>query len=69
MFEVENAHFKAEIFCRAHPHDDLRLAFLNDIKSKYFLYYKRNPDYIVYNPEVILLVVLWSTLCGNTTCE
>lgn len=69
MFEVENAHFKAEIFCRAHPHDYLRLAFLNDIKSKYFLYDKRNPDYIVYNPEVILLVVLWSTLCGNTTCE
>lgn len=69
MFEVENAHFKAEIFCRAHPHDYLRLAFLNDIKRKYFQYDKRNPDYIVYNPEVVLLVVLWSTLCGNTTCE
>ena len=69
MFEVENAHFKAEIFCRAHPHDYLILAFLNDIKSKYFLYDKRNPDYIVYNSEVILLVVLWTTLCGNTTCE
>lgn len=69
MFEVENAHFKAEIFCRAHPHDYLRLAFLNDIKRKYFQYDKRDPDYIVYNPEVVLLVVLWSTLCGNTTCE
>lgn len=58
MFEVENAHFKAEIFCRTHPHDYLRLAFLNDIKSKYFQYDKRNQDYIVYNPEVVFLVVL-----------
>ncbi len=69
MFEVENAHFKAEIFCRVHPQDYLRLAFLNDIKSKYFQYDKRNQDYIVYNPEVVLLVALWFTLCGNTNCE
>ena len=52
-----------------HPHDYLRIAFLNDIKRQFFQYDKRNQDYIVYNPEVVLLVVLWSTFCGNTTCE
>ena len=69
MQQIRNAPELAEAFCKIHPNEILYLTFLNDIRHKYFQYDKRNADYAVYTPEVVLLVVLWSTLCGNTTCK
>ena len=58
MQQIRNAPELAEAFCKIHPNEILYLTFLNDIRNKYFQYDKRNPNYIVYNPEVVLLVVL-----------
>lgn len=69
MLQIENAPQEAELFCKVHPDNYLRLYLLNDLRRRYFQYDCRNSDYIIYTPEVVLLVVLWSKLCGNNTCE
>lgn len=62
MQQIRNAPELAEAFCKIHPNEIFYLTLLNDIRHKYFQYDKRNVDYAVYTPEVVLLVVLWSTL-------
>lgn len=45
------------------------MALRNDIRRKYFQYDERKSDYAIYTSDVVLLVVMLSSLCGSHDCR
>lgn len=45
------------------------MALRNDIRRKYFQYDERKSGYVIYTADVVLLVVMLSSLCGNHDCR
>ena len=45
------------------------MALRNDIRRKYFQYDEWKNDYVIYTSDVVLLVVMLSSLCGNHDCR
>lgn len=45
------------------------MSLRNDIRRKYFQYDERKSDYVIYTSDVVLLVVMLSSLCGNHDCR
>ena len=68
MQQVKNDPELADTFCKLHPIELLYVTLLNYMRRK-TISMNRNSDYTVYSHEGELLVVLWSTLRGNTTCK
>lgn len=45
------------------------MSLRNDIRRKYFQYDERKSDDVIYTSDVVLLVVMLSSLCGNHDCR
>ena len=69
MYQVETARDRAERFLKKRPLTTAIMALRNDIRRKYFQYDERNSDYVIYTSDVVLLVVMLSSLCGNHDCR
>ena len=69
MYQVETARARAERFLKKRPLTTAIMALPNDIRRKYFQYDERKSDYVIYTSDVVLLVVMLSSLCGNHDCR
>lgn len=69
MYQVETARDRAERFLKKRPLTTTIMALRNDIRRKYFQYDERKSDYVIYTSDVVLLVVMLSSLCGNHDCR
>lgn len=69
MDYVYRAKQKVERFIKKCPENFAVMAMRQDLSRKYFQYDDRDPDFVVYNSDVVLMVVLWSSLCGNKDCK
>lgn len=71
MYQVETARDRAERFLKIkkRPLTTAIMALRNDIRRKYFQYDERKSDYVIYTSDVVLLVVMLSSLCGNYDCR
>ena len=69
MYQVETARDRAERFLKKRPLTTAIMALRNDIRRKYFQYDERKSDYVIYTSDVVLLVVMLSSLCGNHDCR
>lgn len=71
MYQVETARDRAELFLKIkkRPLTTAIMALRNDIRRKYFQYDERKSDYVIYASDVVLLVVMLSSLCGNHDCK
>lgn len=71
MYQVETARDRAERFLKIkkRPLTTAIMALRNDIRRKYFQYDERKSDYVIYTSDVVLLVVMLSSLCGNHDCR
>ena len=69
MYRVETARDRAERFLKKRPLTTAIMALRNDIRRKYFQYDERKSDYVIYTSDVVLLVVMLSSLCGNHDCR
>lgn len=71
MYHVETARDRAERFLKIkkRPLTTAIMALRNDIRRKYFQYDERESDYVIYTSDVVLLVVMLSSLCGNHDCK
>ena len=62
MYQVETARDRAERFLKKRPLTTAIMALRNDIRRKYFQYDERKSDYVIYTSDVVLLVVMLSSL-------
>lgn len=69
MYQVETARDRAERFLKKRPLPTAIMALRNDIRRKYFQYDERKSDDVIYTSDVVLLVVMLSSLCGNHDCR
>lgn len=69
MYQVETARDRAERFLKKRPLTTAIMALRDDIRRKYFQYDERKSDYVIYTSDVVLLVVMLSSLCGNHDCR
>lgn len=69
MYQVETARDRAERFLKKRPLTTAIKALRDYIRRKYFQYDERKSDYVIYTSDVVLLVVMLSSLCGNHDCR
>lgn len=71
MYQVETARDRAERFLKIkkRPLTTAIMSLRNDIRRKYFQYDERKSDDVIYTSDVVLLVVMLSSLCGNHDCR
>ncbi|MGN1356633.1 MAG: hypothetical protein ACI4VX_02955 [Succinivibrionaceae bacterium] len=65
MLYVDTAQQQAETFFRTNPEIPTIMALKNELKSRYVTFDRGNSEYTVYTADTILMVVLWSSLCGG----
>lgn len=68
MYQVETARDRTERFLKKRPLTTAIMSLRNDKRRKYFQYYERKSDDVIYTSDVVLLVVMLSSLCGNHDC-
>ena len=69
MRYVSRAKEDAEYFLARSPLTFAIMALRQDIARRYFQHDKREPDSVIYTSDVVLMVVIWSSLCGNKDCK
>ena len=69
MKYVSRAKEDAEYFLARSPLTFAIMALRQDIARRYFQHDKREPDSVIYTSDVVLMVVIWSSLCGNKDCK
>lgn len=66
---VDTAKYKIEKFIKRWPTPSAIIALRNDLMKKYFQFDVREHDSEIYSSDVVLLAVIWSSLCGGKTCK
>lgn len=69
MYQVETARDRAERFLKKRPLTTAIMVLRNDIRRKYVQFDERKSDYVIYTSDVVLLVVMLSSLYGNHDCR
>ena len=69
MDYVYSAKHKVERFIKKSPLTFAVMAMRQEIARRYFQYDERDLDYVVYTSDVVLMAVIWSSICGNKDCK
>lgn len=69
MDYVYSAKQKVERFIKRCPLTFAVMALRQDIARRYMQHDKRDPECVIYTSDVVLMAVIWSSLCGNKDCK